>query len=125
MTTKSSRSEKPSDHRKEWSFAVTDSIARSWRHSGGSPLAEAFHHQAVPQAAVADRQSVLAQQLHYGANDAGASQDHVGAIGLKANDGGSHVPRRRAVPLDLSVNLVGGEHGPLDFVWIVLGHGVA
>src|SRR4051812_35589164 len=25
------------NHSEEWSFAVTDSIARSWRHSGDSP----------------------------------------------------------------------------------------
>ena len=49
-------------------------------------LAESLDEQAVPKAAVADRERFPPELRDHRPHDAGAGEDHLGALGLQADD---------------------------------------
>src|ERR1700749_3014063 len=53
---------------------------------GGVPLGETLHEQAVPEAAVADRERVAADLVEDRADDASAGEDHLRPLRLKPDD---------------------------------------
>ena len=73
----------------------------------------------MAQAAVADRERVAAELVEHRAHDAGAGEDHLGALRLQADDLAPLVGGARAVELDLAVDLGPVEHGALDDVGVV------
>src|SRR3954452_3330948 len=79
------------------------------------PLGE----DAVAQAAVADPDRVAAEQREHGADDAGAGEDHLGAVRLEPDDLATLVGGATGVELDLAVDLVAVEHAALDDVRVI------
>src|SRR3954453_9845678 len=91
---------------------------------GGIRAGEAIEEQPVAQTAVAHGQRVAPEQAQHGANDAGAGQDHLGAVGLQPDDLPSLVGGSRPVELDLAIDLADVEHGALYDVGVVRGQRV-
>ena len=90
---------------------------RRWKARSGRP--EALGQEPVPQAAVADKDPSLAQQLHDGPHDTGAREDDLCSFRLQPDD---RTPGRSvacAVELDLTVDLGKLQHGTLDALRIV------
>ena len=79
----------------------------------------------MAQPAIADRQRVLPELLHDRPDDAGAGEDHVGALRLQADDLAARVDVARPVELDLPIDLVAIEDGALHDVRVIRGHAVA
>jgi len=78
----------------------------------------------VAQTSVAYRQAGLAKLFHDGPHDAGPREDHFRAVGLKADDGPTHLGAARAVELDLPVDLGTFEGRSPDNGWVVVGEAV-
>ena len=80
---------------------------------------EAVDEHPVPEPAVADGERVAAEQLEHGADDAGAGEDDLGAVGLQADDPAALVRGAGAEELDLPVDLAALEHRALHDVGVI------
>ena len=77
----------------------------------------------MAQPTVTDGEDVAAQMVHHGAHDARSGQDHLGAVGLEADDRAAAVGIGRAVQRDLAVNFVARQARAVDPVRVVRRHG--
>ena len=85
----------------------------------GRAEAEPVGDQPVAEAAVAHDERVAPELRQHRAHDAGAREDHLGAVGLEPDDRAPLLGGPRAVQLDLPVDRGPVEPGALDGVRVV------
>jgi hypothetical protein len=82
-------------------------------------MREPLDEQAVPQAAVADREALAAELGEDAAHDAGAREDDRGSVGLQSDDLSALVGVAHAVELDLPIDLGAVQDGAVHDVAVV------
>ena len=86
--------------------------------------AEPLDEEAVPEAAVADRELVALQLVEHRPDDAGAGEDHLGPCRLQADDLATLLGGSTPVELDLALDLSSVEHRAVDDLGVVRGEAV-